>query len=116
MIHLLQQMTRLLKSTSGVQHESQWVPLMKGSITIGVDCHGQWIKKSNQYVWRWKESEMLETITMKVQSDVSYDDFLNLITSYYGLNCQLEELFISYTHNSFENQRVLPFKITDQVG
>ena len=58
---------------------------------------------------------MLETIAMTVQSDVSYDDFVNLIISYCGLNFQSEELVISYMHNSFENQRVLPFKITDQV-
>ena len=57
---------------------------------------------------------MLETIAMTVQSDVSYDDFVNLIISYYGLNCQSEELVISYMHSSFENQRVLPFKIIDQ--
>ncbi|PHT52032.1 hypothetical protein CQW23_06494 [Capsicum baccatum] len=90
------------------------VLLMEGPITIGVDCHGQWIEKSNQYVWRCKEGEMLEMIAMTVQSDVSYDDFVNLIISYYGLNCHPEELVISYMHSSFENQRVLPFKITNQ--
>ncbi|KAM3376402.1 hypothetical protein P3S68_015117 [Capsicum galapagoense] len=58
---------------------------------------------------------MLETIAMTVQSDVSYDDFVNLIISYCGLNCQLKELVIICMHNSFENQRVLPFKIIDQV-
>ena len=66
-------------------------------------------------IWYWKEGEMLETIAMTVQSDVLYDDFVNLIISYCGLNYQSEELVISYMHNSFENQRVLPFKITDQV-
>ena len=76
---------------------------MEGSITIEVDCHGQWIEKSNRYVWRWNEGEMLETIAMTVQSDVSYDDFVNLIISYCGLNCQSEELIIIYTHSFFEN-------------
>ncbi|KAM3236381.1 hypothetical protein P3L10_016418 [Capsicum annuum] len=88
---------------------------MEGLITIRVDCHGHWVEKRNRYVWRWKEGEMLETIAMTVQSDVSYDDFVNLIISFCGLNCQPEEFPISYMHNSFENQRVLPFKITDQV-
>ena len=55
---------------------------------------------------------MLETIAMIVQRDVLYDDFMNLIISNCGLNCQPENLVISYMHNSFENQRVLPFKIT----
>ncbi|PHU25643.1 hypothetical protein BC332_03975 [Capsicum chinense] len=91
------------------------VPLMEGSITIGVDGHSQWIEKNNRYVWHWKEGEMLEKIAMTVQSDVLYNDFVNLIISYCGLNCQPEELVISYMYNSFENQRVLPFKITDQV-
>ncbi|KAM3306736.1 hypothetical protein P3S67_013607 [Capsicum chacoense] len=52
---------------------------------------------------------------MTIQSDVSYDDFVNLIISFCGLNSQPEEFAISYMHSSFENQRVLPFKITDQV-
>ncbi|KAF3674016.1 hypothetical protein FXO38_05410 [Capsicum annuum] len=52
---------------------------------------------------------------MTVQSDVSYDDFVNLIINYYGLNYQLEELVIIYMYSSFENQRVLHLKITDQV-
>ncbi|KAM3326371.1 hypothetical protein P3S67_001497 [Capsicum chacoense] len=58
---------------------------------------------------------MLEMIAMIVQSDVLYDDFVNLIINYCGLNYQSEELVISYMHNFFENQRVLPFKITDQI-
>ena len=58
---------------------------------------------------------MLETIAMTVQSDVSYDDFVNLIIIFCGLNCQPEEFTISYMHSSFENQRVLLFKITDHV-
>ncbi|KAM3303632.1 hypothetical protein P3S67_014662 [Capsicum chacoense] len=87
---------------------------MEGIITIEVDCHGHWVEKSNRYVWRWKEGEMPETIAMTIQSDVSYDDFVNLIISFCGLNYQLEEFAISYMNSSFENQRVLPFKITDQ--
>ncbi|KAM3309231.1 hypothetical protein P3S67_010975 [Capsicum chacoense] len=88
---------------------------MEGSTTIGVDCHGQCIKKSNRYIWHWKEGEILETIAMSVQSDISYDDFVNLIISYFGINFQPKELIISYMHNFFKNQRVLPFKLTDQV-
>ena len=88
---------------------------MEGLITIGVDCHGHWVEKSNRYVWRWKAGKMLETIAMTVQSDVSYDDFVNLIISFCGLNCQPKEFAISYMHSFFENRRVLPFNITDQV-
>ncbi|KAF3633860.1 hypothetical protein FXO38_25375 [Capsicum annuum] len=88
---------------------------MGGSIIIGVDYHGQWIEKSNRYVWLWNEGEMIETIAIIVQSNILYDDFMNLIISYCGLNVQLEELIISYMLSFFENQRVLPFKITDQV-
>ncbi|KAM3324518.1 hypothetical protein P3S67_005670 [Capsicum chacoense] len=58
---------------------------------------------------------MLETTAMTVQSDILYDDFVNLIISYCQLNCQSKELIIRYMHSSFENQRVLPFKIIDQV-
>ncbi|KAM3270493.1 hypothetical protein P3S67_028695 [Capsicum chacoense] len=59
---------------------------------------------------------MLETIAMTVQNDVLYDDFVNLIIIFCGLNYHPEELAISYMHSSFENQRALPFKIIDQVG
>ncbi|KAM3379405.1 hypothetical protein P3S68_011819 [Capsicum galapagoense] len=89
---------------------------MEGLITIGVDCHGHCVEKSNRYIWCWKEGEILETIAITVQSDISYDDFVNLIISFCGLNYQPEEFAISYMHSSFENRRVLPFKITDQVG
>ncbi|KAM3375343.1 hypothetical protein P3S68_014057 [Capsicum galapagoense] len=83
---------------------------MEGSITIGVDRYGQWIEKSSRYIWRWKKGEILETIAMTVQNDISYDDFVNLIISYCGLNCQSKELVISYMHSSFENQRILPLR------
>lgn len=88
---------------------------MEDSITIGVDCHGEWIEKNNQFIWRWKGSDMLETIAITVQTDVVYDDFVNLIMSYCELNCQPKDLVITYMHSSFENQRVLPFRISDQV-
>ncbi|KAG5612061.1 hypothetical protein H5410_023342 [Solanum commersonii] len=32
-----------------------------------------------------------------------------------GLNCQSNDLVISYMHKSFENQRILPFKISNQL-
>ncbi|XP_059294431.1 uncharacterized protein LOC132047397 [Lycium ferocissimum] len=44
-----------------------------------------------------------------------FDDFVNLIITYCELTCELKDLAITYMHSSFENQRVLPFKITDQV-
>ncbi|XP_059289382.1 uncharacterized protein LOC132042892 [Lycium ferocissimum] len=55
---------------------------MSDSITIGVDCHGEWIEKNNRYIWRWKGSDTLETIVMSVQRDVVFDDFVNLIITY----------------------------------
>ncbi|KAF3648742.1 hypothetical protein FXO38_18023 [Capsicum annuum] len=88
---------------------------MEGSITIGVDYYSEWIEKNNRYVWRWNEGKVLETIVIVVQSDILCDDFVNLIIIYCGVNYQSKELFISYMHIFFENQRVLPFKITDQV-
>ena len=56
-----------------------------------------------------------QSIAITVQSNISYDDFVNIIISYCGLNYQSKALIISYMHNFFENQRALPFKITDQV-
>ncbi|XP_060182899.1 uncharacterized protein LOC132612813 [Lycium barbarum] len=87
---------------------------MGDSIIISVDCHGEWIEVNNRYIWRWKGSLMLETIAMTVPKDVEFDDFVNLIINYCELSCEPKDLVITYMHSSFENQRVLPFKITDQ--
>ncbi|KAH0761254.1 hypothetical protein KY290_017327 [Solanum tuberosum] len=58
---------------------------------------------------------MSESVLMAVQRDILYNDFVNSIISYCGLNCQPNDLVISYMHKSFENQRVLPFKISNQL-
>ncbi|KAG5592705.1 hypothetical protein H5410_043219 [Solanum commersonii] len=58
---------------------------------------------------------MSESVLMTVQRDILYNDFVNSIISYCGLNCQPNDLVISYMHKSFENQRVLPFKISNQL-
>ncbi|KAG5601712.1 hypothetical protein H5410_033082, partial [Solanum commersonii] len=84
------------------------------SITIAVDCYGEWIEKNNRFSWRWKDGDMSESVLMTVQRDILYNDFVNSIISYCGLNCQLNDLVISYMHKSFENQKVLPFKISNQ--
>ncbi|KAG5596511.1 hypothetical protein H5410_037743, partial [Solanum commersonii] len=91
------------------------VPLMKESITIFVDCYGEWIEKNNQFIWRWKDGDMSESVLMTVQRNILYNDFMNSIISYCGLNCQPNDLVISYMHKSFENQRVIPFKISNQL-
>ncbi|KAG5605090.1 hypothetical protein H5410_026582 [Solanum commersonii] len=88
---------------------------MEESITIVVDCYGEWIEKNNRFIWRWKDGDISESILMIVQRDILYDDFVNSIISYCGLNCQPNDLVISYMHKSFENQRVLPFKIGNQL-
>ncbi|KAG5600690.1 hypothetical protein H5410_032060 [Solanum commersonii] len=73
------------------------------------------IEKNNRFIWRWKDGNMLESVLMTVQKDILYNDFVNSIISYCGLNCQPNDLVISYMHKFFENQRVLPFKISNQL-
>ncbi|KAH0661352.1 hypothetical protein KY284_026283 [Solanum tuberosum] len=58
---------------------------------------------------------MSESILTTVQRDKMYNDFVNSIISHCGLNCQPNNLVISYMHKSFENRRVLPFKISNQL-
>ncbi|KAG5617244.1 hypothetical protein H5410_017068 [Solanum commersonii] len=93
----------------------QTEPLMEESIITAVDCYGEWIEKNNRFIWRWKDDAMSELVLMTVQRDILYNDFVNSIISYCGLNCQPNDLVISYMHKSFENQRVLPFKISNQL-
>ncbi|KAG5591304.1 hypothetical protein H5410_041818 [Solanum commersonii] len=126
MTHLLQQLTYMLDklmvldmypiselsiatSESSAATDDLLVPLMEESITIAVDCYGEWIEKNNRFIWRWKDGDMSESVLMTVQRDILYNDFVNSIISYCGLNCQPNDLAISYMHKSFENQRVLPF-------
>lgn len=52
---------------------------------------------------------------MIVQRDFLYDNCVNLIINYCRLNFQSKYLVISYMYSFFKNQRVLPFKISDQV-
>uniref|UniRef100_M1AXB8 Uncharacterized protein n=1 Tax=Solanum tuberosum TaxID=4113 RepID=M1AXB8_SOLTU len=59
---------------------------MEESITIAIDCYGEWIEKNNRFIWRWKDGDMSESILMTVQRDILYNDFVNSIISYCGLN------------------------------
>ncbi|KAG5600354.1 hypothetical protein H5410_031724 [Solanum commersonii] len=104
--YMLQYQAKLGQNQKFVQTES---------ITIVVDCCGEWIEKNNRLIWRWKDGDMLESVLMSVQRDILYNNFVNSIISYCGVNCQSNILVISYMHKSFENQRVLPFKISNQL-
>ncbi|KAG5627956.1 hypothetical protein H5410_013174, partial [Solanum commersonii] len=104
--YMLQYQAKLGQNQKFVQTES---------ITIAVDCYGEWIEKNNRFIWRWKDGDMSESVLMTVQRDILYNDFVNSIISYCRLNCQPNDLVISYMHKSFENQRVLPFKISNQL-
>ncbi|KAG5595869.1 hypothetical protein H5410_037101 [Solanum commersonii] len=51
---------------------------------------------------------------MTVKRNILYDDFVNLVMEKCGYNCQLKDLVMSYIPHFFHNEKVLPFKITDQ--
>ncbi|KAG5619667.1 hypothetical protein H5410_004885, partial [Solanum commersonii] len=104
--YMLQYQAKLGQNQNFVQIES---------LTIVVDCYGEWIEKNNRFIWHWKDDDMSESVLMTVQRGILYNDFVNSIISYCGLNCQPNDLVISYMHKSFENQRVLPFKISNQL-
>lgn len=55
---------------------------MEKSITIRVDCQGEWMEKINRFIWHCKDGKILETIPMRFQRYVLYDDCVNLIISY----------------------------------
>ncbi|KAG5630112.1 hypothetical protein H5410_001829 [Solanum commersonii] len=50
---------------------------------------------------------------MTVERNILYD-FVNLVMQKCGYNCQLKDLVMSNIPHFFHNEKVLPFKITDQ--
>ncbi|KAG5577473.1 hypothetical protein H5410_057607 [Solanum commersonii] len=63
--------------------------------------------------YKWRDSKK-GSVGMTVKKNILYADFMNLVVHNCGLNCQPKDLVISYIHNFFHNEKVLPFKITDQ--
>ncbi|KAG5630979.1 hypothetical protein H5410_002696 [Solanum commersonii] len=82
---------------------------------VGIDCRGEWVEKKNQYIWRWKDGKKRGgSVGMTVERNILYDDFVNLVMEKCGYNCQRKYLVMSYLPHFFHNEKVLPFKITDQ--
>ncbi|TMW86258.1 hypothetical protein EJD97_021676, partial [Solanum chilense] len=49
-----------------------------------------------------------------VERNILYDEFFNLVVQKSGYNCKPQDLVMSYTPHFFYNEKVLPFRITDQ--
>uniref|UniRef100_M1DBL2 Uncharacterized protein n=1 Tax=Solanum tuberosum TaxID=4113 RepID=M1DBL2_SOLTU len=89
---------------------------MGDRIVVPVDCNGEWVESNNRYIWRWKSKELTTTIAMIVHRDIAYDDFANKIITCCKLNCELEDIVITYLHSCGEKQKTTPFKINDQLS
>ncbi|KAG5577506.1 hypothetical protein H5410_057640 [Solanum commersonii] len=85
-------------------------------LQIPVDCNGEWVESNNRYIWRWKSKELTATIVMIVHRDIAYDDFANKIITCCKLNCELEDIVITYLHSCGEKKKTTPFKINDQLS
>jgi len=75
---------------------------MGDRIVVPVDCNGEWVESNNRYIWRWKSKELAATIAMIVHRDIAYDDFANKIITCCKLNCELEDIVITYLHSCGE--------------
>ena len=51
---------------------------------------------------------------MYVERNILYDEFFNLVVQMSGYNCKPQDLVMSYTPHFSYNEKVLPFRITDQ--
>ena len=51
---------------------------------------------------------------MYVERNISYDDFFILFVRNSGYNCKPQDRVMSYIPQFFHNEKVLPFRITDQ--
>ena len=51
---------------------------------------------------------------MYVERNILYDEFFNLVVQKSGFNCKPQDLVMSYITHFFHNEKVLPFRITDQ--
>ncbi|KAH0706487.1 hypothetical protein KY289_011563 [Solanum tuberosum] len=89
---------------------------MGDRIVVPVDCNGEWVESNNRYIWRWKSKELAATIAMIVHRDIAYDDFVNKIITCCKLNCELEDIVITYLHSCGEKHKTAPFKINDQLS
>ncbi|KAH0720236.1 hypothetical protein KY284_005266 [Solanum tuberosum] len=89
---------------------------MGDRIVVPVDCNGEWVESNNRYIWRWKSKELAATIAMIVHRDIAYDDFANKIITCCKLNCELEDIVITYLHSCGEKHKTAPFKINDQLS
>ncbi|KAG5591392.1 hypothetical protein H5410_041906 [Solanum commersonii] len=73
-------------------------------------CHN-----TNRYIWRWKDGKTRGgSVGMTVKRNILNDDFVYLVMQKCGYNCQLKDLVMRYIPHFFHNEKVLPFKITDQ--
>ncbi|KAH0679461.1 hypothetical protein KY284_020546 [Solanum tuberosum] len=89
---------------------------MGDRIVVPVDCNGEWVESNNRYIWHWKSKELAATIAMIVHRDIAYDDFANKIITCCKLNCELEDIVITYLHSCGEKHKTAPFKINDQLS
>ncbi|TMW81835.1 hypothetical protein EJD97_007678 [Solanum chilense] len=51
---------------------------------------------------------------MYVERNILYDDFFNLVVQNCGYNCKPQDLVMSYIPHFFHNEKVLPFRRTNQ--
>ena len=61
-----------------------------------------------------KYEETIDSVGMNVERNILYDEFFNLVMQKSGYNCKPQDLVMSYIPHFFHNEKVLPFRITDQ--
>ncbi|KAH0723041.1 hypothetical protein KY289_006085 [Solanum tuberosum] len=85
---------------------------MEDHIIIGVDLHGEWVENPTRYTWR---SKGRETVPIKISENVTYNELVDIIVSRFELDCDKNDLFISYMLGFIEKQKGAPSRIRNDL-
>ncbi|KAH0683251.1 hypothetical protein KY290_021839 [Solanum tuberosum] len=86
---------------------------MEDHIIIGVDLHGEWVENPTRYTWR---SKGRETVPIKISENVTYDELVNIIVSRFELDCDKNDLSISYMLGFIEKQKGAHSRIRNDLN
>ncbi|KAH0777751.1 hypothetical protein KY290_009162 [Solanum tuberosum] len=85
---------------------------MEDHIIIGVDLHGEWVENPTRYTWR---SKGRETVPIKISENVTYDELVDISVSRFELDCDKNDLSISYMLGFIEKQKGAPSRIRNDL-
>ncbi|KAG5576698.1 hypothetical protein H5410_056832 [Solanum commersonii] len=83
---------------------------MEDQLTIAVDLHSEWVENPTRYTWRSKGQE---TVPIKICENIMCNELVEIIISRFELNCDKDDLSITYMLGFIEKQKGPPSRIRD---